>query len=260
MATETSTQRAKQEQSIKARKHELFVEDEHDFGPRKEFREYLRETPAAPLSKNVKLMLWGAAAPVVVLLLGALFTMKGSTAKPPPYSLVPTNSKPAPPPTHLARNGNDQPPAEAAPSKEKSPKVAEKAKKPKKKPSNPKPKPEESKSDTAIDKADKPAQDKDKDKDKDKGGPKSDPKDKKANSTSSSQGSQANPKDKPDNQPKAGGPTPSPAPEKKRSRFFKEKKKPVFTYPKREGEKKDDKTDPEKTRPSPGTDGDSSSR
>src|SRR3954449_9375731 len=111
MATETSTsnQREKQEQSIKARKKELFVPDEPvATGPRKSLREYLRETPAAPLSKNTKLMLWGSAAPVLLLFLGAVATGKGRDIKTPACMVVPPS-----PVNPLAVKTNDVPPPAA---------------------------------------------------------------------------------------------------------------------------------------------------
>src|SRR4051794_17529194 len=107
MATETSTsnQREKQEQSIKARKTELFVSDEPvATGPRKSLREYLRETPATPLSKNTKLMLWGSAAPVLLLFLGAVATGKGRDIKTPTNMVVPPS-----PVKPVAIRTNDEP-------------------------------------------------------------------------------------------------------------------------------------------------------
>ena len=62
MATEGSQQRELQEKSIKARKHELFVGEADDVGPRKTFRQVLSETPAAPMTKNVKMILLGVIA------------------------------------------------------------------------------------------------------------------------------------------------------------------------------------------------------
>src|SRR5262249_47210088 len=53
----------------------------------------LRDTPAAPLSKNVKLMLWGSAAPVVLLFLAAMLVQtKRSSAKAPEF-VVPIHNK-----------------------------------------------------------------------------------------------------------------------------------------------------------------------
>src|SRR3954470_3974160 len=108
MATETTTSnnRENQEQSIKARKKELFVSDEPvATGPRKSLREYLRETPATPLSKNTKLMLWGSAAPVLLLFLGAVATGKGRDIKTPTTTVLPPS-----PVKPLAVKSNEEPP------------------------------------------------------------------------------------------------------------------------------------------------------
>lgn len=61
-----------QEQSIKARKHQLFEADSVDVGPRATFREVLRRTPADPLSTPVKAILWAIGIVVLLLLVGAL--------------------------------------------------------------------------------------------------------------------------------------------------------------------------------------------
>lgn len=71
-----------QEQSIKARKREIFEEEESSFGPRKPFAEYLAKTEATPLSTAQKATLWGVGALVVLLLLGALLTMPGPSSGP----------------------------------------------------------------------------------------------------------------------------------------------------------------------------------
>jgi hypothetical protein len=63
-----------QEQSIKARKREIF-EEEEDFGPRRPFSEYLAETEATPLTAGQKATLWGVGVLVLLLLLAALLTM-----------------------------------------------------------------------------------------------------------------------------------------------------------------------------------------
>jgi hypothetical protein len=95
MAREASAQREKQEQSIKARKNELFVEEQVQTGPQKKLRDYLKDTPAAPLSKQVKMMLWGSAAPVVLLFVAALLVPSRSRPKPPEESIIPVHAKPA---------------------------------------------------------------------------------------------------------------------------------------------------------------------
>jgi len=72
-----------QEQSIKARKHQLFESDEHDqFGPRRSFAECLRETPAAPMPLAIKALLWVVGSLVVLILLLAF--AKVGTKKPRP--------------------------------------------------------------------------------------------------------------------------------------------------------------------------------
>ncbi|MDG3002525.1 hypothetical protein [Paludisphaera mucosa] len=60
-----------QEISIKRREHELFVDDSlAEAAPVKPFSEFLRDTPATPLSGGVKAGLW-AIALVAALLFGA---------------------------------------------------------------------------------------------------------------------------------------------------------------------------------------------
>ena len=76
-----------QEQSIKARKNELFEVDRPvgaPTGPRRSFRECLRTTPAAPLSPAVRALLWVAGVVVVLLLLAALVTTGSKKPKPKP--------------------------------------------------------------------------------------------------------------------------------------------------------------------------------
>ena len=62
-----------QEQSIKARKHQLFESDERRTlsGPRQSFRDCLRETPATPLSSPIKAILWTVGVVVILLLIAA---------------------------------------------------------------------------------------------------------------------------------------------------------------------------------------------
>ena len=69
--------RQTQEQSIKARKHQIFddVVPAVSSGSSKPFKEFLRETPAAPLSGGMKAALWAVGAVVALLLVAAL--MKG---------------------------------------------------------------------------------------------------------------------------------------------------------------------------------------
>jgi hypothetical protein len=81
MAAETPRRRESEEQSIKARKKELFEEEQRAdaaSGPKKPAKVYLMQTPAAPLSPGVKATLWIVGAIVVLLLLAALAT-RGSS-------------------------------------------------------------------------------------------------------------------------------------------------------------------------------------
>ena len=83
-----------QEQSIKARKNDLFEVDRPlgDAGPRRSFRDYLKTTPAEPLSNLLKALLWTLGTVVVVLLIIALAT--GGPRKPktkPRASLAPAS-------------------------------------------------------------------------------------------------------------------------------------------------------------------------
>lgn len=65
-----------QEQSIKARKHELFA-PESPSGPRRQFAEYLREAPPAPLSSFQKASLGAVGVLVALLFLAAILTVPG---------------------------------------------------------------------------------------------------------------------------------------------------------------------------------------
>ncbi len=78
-----------QEQSIKARKHQLFEVDEPlggSSGPRQSFQEYLRTTPADPLSTTAKAILWIVGAIVILLLIVALATSGPKKPRPKPVS------------------------------------------------------------------------------------------------------------------------------------------------------------------------------
>jgi hypothetical protein len=67
-----------QEQSIKARKHEIFDgKQKVSTGPRKGFTEYLHDTPPAPLAPNLKSALWILLAVALLLFLAAIFTIPG---------------------------------------------------------------------------------------------------------------------------------------------------------------------------------------
>lgn len=74
-----------QEQSIKARKRDLFdadAPDVDDSGPRRSFQDCLKATPADPLSALVKAALWVVGTVVILLLVAALAT--GGKKKPRP--------------------------------------------------------------------------------------------------------------------------------------------------------------------------------
>ena len=96
-----------QEQSIKARKHQLFEVDEPldvATGPRRSFQECLRTTPADPLSPALKAVLWVVGSLVVLLLIAALVTGGQKKPRPGPVSTVgpPATSplaRPTPSPT-----------------------------------------------------------------------------------------------------------------------------------------------------------------
>jgi hypothetical protein len=71
-----SQKRLEQEQSIKVRSHEVFVDlPRSEPIPRsaKPFPVYLRETPAQPLSSGIKTMIWMVAVIVALLFLAALW-------------------------------------------------------------------------------------------------------------------------------------------------------------------------------------------
>ncbi len=256
MAGEASAQREKQDQSIKARKKELFVEEQDlQTGPRKKLRDYLKETPAAPLSKNVKLSLWGSAVPVVLLFVAALLSSGSRStakAKAPEEMIIPQRAKPAPP--LVTSRSDDKPAAPAADSKpgdRKDDTAANTDKppqeKPKKSKKSKKGKPKETvvvqnteddkaKGDESKDKTD------DKDKDKDKDNKDGDSK-KKPSTGSSGSGSKGKMAATEDSKSKSATPE---KPRKQAPSIFKKPKPKVFSYPKREGEKKaDPKADPD---------------
>ena len=94
MAPEThTTRRETQEQSIKARKDELFEGRargvEGGGGLRRPFRAYLHETPAAPLSLGVKASIWGAGAVVGLLFVAAIAGGHGTRATVPTDLVIP---------------------------------------------------------------------------------------------------------------------------------------------------------------------------
>ena len=95
MALDPPDQRT-QEQSIKARKHQLFEVDERPTlatGPRRSFQDCLRQTPAEPLSTPLKALLWTVGTIVILLLALALAT--GGQKKPKsmsPNALAPSKA------------------------------------------------------------------------------------------------------------------------------------------------------------------------
>ncbi len=77
-----------QEQSIRARKHQLFESDDlADHGPRSTFPELVRQTPAAPLSPVIKGALWTVGALVILLLIAALATSGNRKPRPKPVAI-----------------------------------------------------------------------------------------------------------------------------------------------------------------------------
>ena len=75
-----------QEQSIKARKHQLFEADDlsGEHAPSRSFADCLRETPAAPLSPALKAGLWVLGGVVLLLLLAAFVKVGNRAPKPRP--------------------------------------------------------------------------------------------------------------------------------------------------------------------------------
>jgi hypothetical protein len=78
-----------QEQTIRSRKQLLFdadepvVTDDGPSKPRKSFAEYVRETPASPLTGMAKAGLWGAGAIVLLLLVITIMKTSGGSAPKP---------------------------------------------------------------------------------------------------------------------------------------------------------------------------------
>jgi hypothetical protein len=84
-----------QEQSIKARKSDLFDADKPSStstGPRRSFADLLKDTPADPLSPLVRALLWTLGTVVVLLLVAALAT--GGPKKPRPKPVAGTTPPP----------------------------------------------------------------------------------------------------------------------------------------------------------------------
>ena len=73
----------KTEQSIKARKHELYAEETHaDTGPQKPLSAYLKDTPPTPLSLTSKIILWAVAILVGLLFFAALLAPRTQPPRP----------------------------------------------------------------------------------------------------------------------------------------------------------------------------------
>ncbi|MBV8269639.1 MAG: hypothetical protein JO252_25225 [Planctomycetaceae bacterium] len=81
--------RESQDQSIKARKHELFEDEKQGSqqGSLKAFSEYLKETPAAPLSGSDKAVLGAVGTLVLFLFLAAISAMIQGPGTPLPSAI-----------------------------------------------------------------------------------------------------------------------------------------------------------------------------
>jgi hypothetical protein len=85
MAVEKPKPLESEEQSIKARKNQLFeaqAQQDALSGPKKPLQVYLRDTPAMPISPGVKATLWGVGALVLLLFLAALATRGARRERP----------------------------------------------------------------------------------------------------------------------------------------------------------------------------------
>jgi hypothetical protein len=78
-----------QERSIKAREHELYAKPTYDGQPRKPFPEYLRETPAGPLSATTKTILWIVGVLVVAVFLVAIWRVSTRYGRKPRNRAIP---------------------------------------------------------------------------------------------------------------------------------------------------------------------------
>jgi hypothetical protein len=247
MPREASAQREKQDQSIKARKNELFVGEqvEEQTGPRRTLRDYLKDTPAAPLSKNEKLSLWGSAVPVVLLLVAALLSQGNrSVAKAPTEMIIPSRAMPPASPS-LASRSDEKPPAPAGEAKAEQKKdeaSAKSDKPPQKKPTNKKKKGKSKPKDTAVvqnTEGEKATGNESKDKTDDQGTDnKGGDSKKKPNNASSDSGSKSKSGAGKDDKGKSATPTPP----KKRAAPILVKPKKAYNpaYPKPDREKKTD--------------------
>lgn len=71
-----------QEQSIKARKRELFEAQAPTVGPLRRFSYYLGATPSSPLSTPQKAVLWAVGIVVLLLFLAAMLTIPSPRGRP----------------------------------------------------------------------------------------------------------------------------------------------------------------------------------
>ena len=83
-----------QEHSIKARSHELFVEETPTIpaGSTKPFKDYLRETPAHPLSAGIRALFWVMGVIVGMLFLMAIWRVANRHGGRPPADSAPTKT------------------------------------------------------------------------------------------------------------------------------------------------------------------------
>lgn len=85
-----------QEQSIKARKHQLFEVESVEKRPiSRTFQDCLRETPADPLSTPIKALIWVVGTVVVLLLVAAFATGGNRKPRPKPTTAAPSVTRAA---------------------------------------------------------------------------------------------------------------------------------------------------------------------
>lgn len=86
-----------QEISIKRRGHDLFIDETapSTTGPSRPFSEFLRDTPANPLSAGVRAALWAVAIVAAILFAAALWRLANPpTPKPKPKPTAPRKARP----------------------------------------------------------------------------------------------------------------------------------------------------------------------
>ena len=90
-------EQTEQEISIKRRGHDLFVDESApSTGPTRPFAEFLRETPAAPLSAGVKAALWALSIVAALLFAAALWRLVNRPTPKPAAATKKTRSRSAP--------------------------------------------------------------------------------------------------------------------------------------------------------------------